>query len=581
MSGRHTTETETSANDGLTARNRGASAIVTSTMDRRPRWARGLLAGLAAVAALGAWAGWELTRTAPARSTSLPSELPGDPVKRGEIQFAHGDLGVLDLDTLETSALPWVALTAALALDVAQGDAAKVSPALVEQAFRKVGFLYPEGPVGAEPRPPLGLTLGSVERMMPPLRVTAANLGCAACHAGTTYGADGAPRPGLPMPGMPNTSLDLEAYAWKVYRALKRGFADEAALWRAIDILHPRLTWRERLSLAWLVLPRARARMAELARDGDQPLPFANGAPGLTNGVAALKFRLGETEGYRLGGAGFVSIPDLADRSFRSALLADGAYAPAGRARFGPRTAEEASRADPAELAGIGSFFTVPSMGMAPERAEAAIPAFTDIARFLATYRPQPFPGPVDRAKLPLGRAVYARACAACHGAYDGALDRPRLVSFPNWAGDVGTDMSRARAFDSRLAARVNGTVYARHMAAEATGKLAAPLLSGVWATAPYFTNGSVPTLRHLLEPATRPDRFLVGGHRLDFARVGLALASDATGLWRDPSGYRPFSRPAEIDTSKPGFSNRGHEREVEDLSAEERDALIEYLKLL
>jgi hypothetical protein len=32
--------------------------------------------------------------------------------------------------------------------------------------------------------------------------------------------------------------------------------------------------------------------------------------------------------------AGFTSIPDLADRSFRSALLYDGAYAPQGQPRW-------------------------------------------------------------------------------------------------------------------------------------------------------------------------------------------------------------------------------------------------------
>jgi hypothetical protein len=127
----------------------------------------------------------------------------------------------------------------------------------------------------------------------------------------------------------------------------------------------------------------------------------------------------------------------------------------------------------------------------------------------------------------------------------------------------------------------VNGTVYRSDIAAAATGKLAAPLLSGVWASAPYFVNGSVPTLRHLLEPATRPERFMVGGHRLDFARVGLALEPDVSGLWDDASGYRGFSGSVEIDTRKPGFSNRGHEHEVRSLDAEEREALLDYLKLL
>lgn len=543
-----------------------------------PRWLMLMAAvGLATIGLAFA----DLTRTAPARSSQL-GPLPSDPVLRGERLFRAGDLSVLDLDTLDTNSLPWVVLSTALALEGAKGDLSQVTALGVETAFASVGFLFPDDAAEGELRAPLGLNLGVVVRFLPPLRVTTANLGCASCHAGVSYDAAGRPQPGRPVPGMPNSSLDLEAYAQQVYRALKRVFADEDAFWQAVARLHPALSWREKLTLRWIVLPRAKARMAERLQAGDSPLPFSNGAPGLTNGVAALKLRLGLVPPHgRIADGGFVSIPDLADRSFRSALLADGAYTWPGRERLQPRDAAQAQAADPRDLARIGSFFTVPSMGMTPERALAIIPDLTDIARYLAHYRPQAFPGPIRTASLPLGQAAYARECARCHGDYDDNLEKPRLLRFPNWAGDVGTDMSRARAFDPELAARVNASAYRETISAAATGKLAAPLLSGVWASAPYFVNGSVPTLRHLLEPATRPERFMTGGHRLDFARVGLALEPNASGLWRDGSGYRGFAGAVAIDTRKPGFSNRGHEQEVSGLTPDERDALLEYLKLL
>ncbi len=542
------------------------------------------LIGVSAFGALMLGVTWiDLTRSAPATSLTL-GPLPSDPIQRGERLFRDGDLSVLDLDTLDTNALPWVVLSTALALEMAEGDFAKLSAEGVETAFKSVGFLFPaNAPVGVGGvRSPLGLNLGRVERFLPPLQVTTANLGCASCHAGAGYDAAGLPQPGRPVPGMPNTSLDLEAYAQLVYRSLKRGFADEAAFWRAIDRLHPALSWRERLSLKWLVLPRAKSRMDQLRVEGDTPLRFSNGAPGLTNGVAALKMRLGLVPPHgRPSPGGFVSIPDLADRGFRTALLADGAYTVPGQERFEPRDAKTAAAADPRDLARIGSFFTVPSMGLSPERALATVPALTDIAQYLAVYRPQPFPGPIATTGLPLGQAAYARECSRCHGDYDLSLERPRLLNFPNWAGDVGTDMARATAFDAALAARINLGPYREHISAAATGRLAAPLLSGIWATAPYLVNGSVPTLRHLLEPATRPGRFMVGGHRLDFERVGLALAPDPSGLWRDPKEGGGFAGSVEIDTRKPGFSNRGHEAEVSGLTPRERDALLEYLKLL
>ena len=108
-----------------------------------------------------------------------------------------------------------------------------------------------------------------------------------------------------------------------------------------------------------------------------------------------------------------------------------------------------------------------------------------------------------------------------------------------------------------------------------------APILSSLWATAPYLHNGSVPTLRQLMNPAERPARFMVGGHKLDLVDVGIAGRLAEDGVWRYPEGYQPWSDPEVYDTSLPGLSNRGHEREFGPLSEEEKRALIEYLKVL
>jgi mono/diheme cytochrome c family protein len=277
-----------------------------------------------------------------------------------------------------------------------------------------------------------------------------------------------------------------------------------------------------------------------------------------------------------------VSIPVIADRFWRSALLADGAYAAKNQPRFRAIASEEERARDPAQFAAIASFFMVPSMGMSDTRAAAAIPQLTDVMAWLRDVSAPSYPGPIDRSLAAAGRDVYARACATCHGSYDAGLERPRLQNFPNWAGNVGTDRARVEAFTPALAGAVQATLHGRTwLDAASTGQTAAPLLSGVWASAPYFVNGSVPTIRHLLEPATRPVRFMVGGHRLDLARLGIAGTAMPDGRWVYPEGYQPFAAPVMIDTTKPGFSNAGHEAEVTGLTGTERDALIEYLKLL
>jgi len=104
-------------------------------------------------------------------------------------------------------------------------------------------------------------------------------------------------------------------------------------------------------------------------------------------------------------------------------------------------------------------------------------------------------------------------------------------------------------------------------------GYKASPL-DGVWATAPFLHNGSVPNLYELLRPAKeRPGTFNLG-RGFDPVKVG-ADASGQTGT-------------AVFNAALPGNSNAGHSFEdgprvngvIGPLLAEdERWALIEYLK--
>jgi len=91
--------------------------------------------------------------------------------------------------------------------------------------------------------------------------------------------------------------------------------------------------------------------------------------------------------------------------------------------------------------------------------------------------------------------------------------------------------------------------------------------LNGIWATAPFLHNGSVPNLRALLDkPADRPKTFVLGGWEYDPTVVG----------------YAPYggSHAFSFDTSKKGNSNAGHIWGT-DLTPEQKDALVEYMKKL
>ncbi|MCU1229017.1 MAG: hypothetical protein JWO97_1901 [Acidobacteria bacterium] len=91
--------------------------------------------------------------------------------------------------------------------------------------------------------------------------------------------------------------------------------------------------------------------------------------------------------------------------------------------------------------------------------------------------------------------------------------------------------------------------------------------LDGIWATAPYLHNGSVPSLRDLLMPvAQRPATFFVGSREFDPVNVGF-----------DSS---PGDGRFKFDTTIDGNHNTGHTWGT-NLKQPEVDALIEYLKSL
>jgi hypothetical protein len=96
-------------------------------------------------------------------------------------------------------------------------------------------------------------------------------------------------------------------------------------------------------------------------------------------------------------------------------------------------------------------------------------------------------------------------------------------------------------------------------------------VLQGIWATAPYLHNGSVPTLADLLKPAIeRPSAFQVGPA---YDRVNLGLAKDQT-------TFNYTLETTDCGDRNSGNSRCGHEFGTQLTPAEKR-ALLEYLKVL
>jgi mono/diheme cytochrome c family protein len=202
-------------------------------------------------------------------------------------------------------------------------------------------------------------------------------------------------------------------------------------------------------------------------------------------------------------------------------------------------------------------------------------------ADFLADLPPAPYPFDVDAGKALAGAVLYGKYCASCHQA-----SGTKFFSGP----DVGTDLNRTQTVTPENRKRLIAVLRAACTdpvecdvpddeiiapAETVRGYLAGPL-DGIWARAPYLHNGSVPNLRALLLPSTRPATFARGSLRYDTKNVG--FASDEAAL-AEPNTHA-------FDTTEAGASNVGHSSarfNGIDWSKKPRelDALLEFMKTL
>jgi cytochrome c peroxidase len=218
---------------------------------------------------------------------------------------------------------------------------------------------------------------------------------------------------------------------------------------------------------------------------------------------------------------------------------------------------------------------------------------------------PEDLFGKIDADKANRGKALYERECARCHDVYEKTKDG--LNDYQLFTlDDIGTDRNQAENFHYPLT--LNGK---QASFAEETGKVldlikaayyksynitsdeqkkwegnrtpivwrdalatpqnqkayAARPLAGIWATAPYLHNGSVPSLFALLQPADkRPTEFYVGNREYDSKNMGYLTTEGAISF--------------KFESARDGNSNRGHEY-GSSLTDDERYDLLEYMKSL
>jgi mono/diheme cytochrome c family protein len=214
-------------------------------------------------------------------------------------------------------------------------------------------------------------------------------------------------------------------------------------------------------------------------------------------------------------------------------------------------------------------------------RFSALEPAFTDLLTYINTLTPPKYPFPIDSDKALAGKAVFEKRCSECHGTYGANSIYPDLL-IP--LDRIGTDRARADGVSERAIDHYNSTWFGQVHPVDKTLEdgYKAPPLDGIWATAPYLHNGSVPTLHALLKSDERPNTFLrhptTSFDHYDTKHVGWKIRS-ATPV--DVAGQKdPFVTRSLFDSSRYGLGNQGHTF-GDSLSEDERMAVIEYLKSL
>jgi hypothetical protein len=208
-------------------------------------------------------------------------------------------------------------------------------------------------------------------------------------------------------------------------------------------------------------------------------------------------------------------------------------------------------------------------------RTEATLNRMMDFVRLQAPP-PSPFstalpvsdPFHVDAAAVDAGQRIYLQQCATCHEP-GGARYRT-----PISAVDVGTDRHRLDMWTAaaleRYTAYEPGYDWGFSNFHKTEGYVATGL-QGLWLRGPYLHNGSVPTLRALLDPPSkRPSSFYRGYDLVDAENGGFVSAAGTDG---ERFGWL-------YDTQKPGNGNEGHLWGT-DLPQEAKEQLLAYLKTL
>ncbi|MDN3522610.1 c-type cytochrome [Halomonas ramblicola] len=402
-----------------------------------------------------------------------------------------------------------------------------------DAGYAALGVVWEEG----EPTP-VGFSLKTIG--FPRIGIN-----CAACHTATYRTAPEAER--RIVPAGPHQTFDPQAYLRFLGDAAADPDFTADTLLAAIQE-ETELSWLDRLLYRFLIIPRTRDGLLEQAERFTWTDDRPRWGPGRIDPFNPVKFH-----------------PDL--------LALDPAEdATIGNSDIMPLWAMDEQEGYALHWDGLNDSLTEVvlsgAIGDGARPDSLPVEALGELETYLRELAPPPYPfDSRDRQMAARGEALFAEHCANCHGP-EGARTGTVIPQ-----EEVGTDRHRLAMWTAEAAERYNA--YAEEYPwdfdafVKTDGYVAKPL-TGIWLRAPYLHNGSVPTIEDLLRPAEeRPEVFYRGYDVYHPERLGFIHEGEEA----ERHGFR-------YDTAEPGNGNAGHEYGTE-LPAEDRDALVEYLKTL
>ncbi len=205
---------------------------------------------------------------------------------------------------------------------------------------------------------------------------------------------------------------------------------------------------------------------------------------------------------------------------------------------------------------------------------------FAQVYQFLSEVKSPVYPLQIETQKAERGRAIFSANCASCHGTYE--QDNRSYPEMNVAIEDVKTDKIRHASLTPTHRKHYGKSWFAEYgeqSTFENPEGYTAPPLDGIWVSAPYLHNGSVPTLEALLNPDSRPTVWRRTSESYNEREVGFKYEA----LNELPEGFEKlpnYDRHWYFDSRQEGKSNQGHDYPSK-LTQDEKSDLLEYLKTL